>query len=124
MLCNATLIPLIRSNLNDGQFFAIGISASHNVVNRTSRYYPLGDGWNRGYIKLYRSNNPMNILALEDDCIQHFMSSDFLTNKNGGGGGWIKPEHASWVLYLKLAHRKPSEHWYAKKRPKLFISVK
>ena len=118
-LLNSVLIPLIRSKLKDGQYFAIGISASHNVQNRTSQYYLLNDGWARGYIKLHESTNPLNILALEDDCIQHFMSSDYLTNKNGGGGGWIKPEHAAWILYLKLATRKPAEHWYAKNNAKL-----
>jgi hypothetical protein len=73
---------------------------------------------NKGFIKLYQSTNPLNILALEDDCIQNVLSSDFLTNKNAGGGGLIKTEHASWVLYLKLADREPGDSWHAKKMAK------
>ena len=113
----STLIQKIQDNLDyDNQYFAIGISASHNVKNRTAQYYPQRDGWTKGYVKLHESTNPLNILALEDDCIEAFRSSEFLTNQNGGGGGLIDTEHASWKLYLKKAERKPSEHWYAKNK--------
>ena len=111
----STLIQKIKDNLDANQYFAIGISASHNVVNRTSQYYPQKDGWTKGFVELHQSTNPLNISALEDDCIRAFRSSGFLTNKNGGGGG-INALHPSWVLYLKKADRKPSERWCAKNK--------
>jgi hypothetical protein len=113
-LVHKTLIPSVTEAIAGGRYFAVGVSATHNVSNRTSQYYPLRDGWSRGYVCLHTSTNPINILNLEDDLIQRFKDYEFLTNKNGGGGGLINAEHPSWTLYLKLADKKPNEHWYAK----------
>lgn len=104
MIINDIMAPLVRQKIQNDQYFAIGYSPTHNVKKRTSRYNPLKDGWIEGYNKLYESNNPLSILALEDDAIQHFRTSDFLTNKIVGGCGSVKHDHASWILYLKIAY--------------------
>jgi hypothetical protein len=71
----------------------------------SSRYYTFKDGWIEGYNKLYESNSPLSIVALkEDDAIQHFRTSDFLTDKIAGSCGSVKHDHASWILYLKVAY--------------------
>ncbi len=52
----SALIQKIQDNLDcDNQYFAIGISASHNVENRTSQYYPQKDGWTKGFVELHHS---------------------------------------------------------------------
>jgi hypothetical protein len=112
------ILPIIQPFIDSGTFIAIGISALHNVKYRTNQYYPLKDGWNKGFVELGRYYNPLNLTAFEDAAIQHYKDSEFLTNDNGGGGGWIKPEHKVWVLYLKTATKKPSVHWYAKNNNK------
>jgi hypothetical protein len=116
---DSNLVPLVTNlAISRELYFAIDIAATHRVSLRTSEYYPLKDGWNREYVTLHTSTNPLNILALEDDLIQRFRDSDYLTNKNGGGGGLINMQHPSWTLYLKLANQKPNEHWYAKNMKK------
>jgi hypothetical protein len=112
------IVPKIQPFIDTGTHIAIGISALHNVKDRTSQYYPLKDGWNKGFVELCRFYNPLNLTAFEDAVIQHYKRSEYLTNDNGGGGGWIKPEHKVWVFYLKTAIKKPSEHWFAKNKIK------
>jgi hypothetical protein len=52
------IVPLVQPVLDAKTYICIGISALHNVINRTSQYYPLKDGWNKGYIELDRVFNP------------------------------------------------------------------
>jgi hypothetical protein len=101
------IVPKIESCIKSEIHFTIGFSARHNVANRTSQYYPLRDGWNKGYFELDVVYNPLNIKALESAAIEHNRNSPFLCNDNDGGGGLINLEHGCWVLYLKTAHRKP-----------------
>ena len=112
-----TIKPILTHIIKPNQYFNIGVSTIHNVSNRTSEYYPIKDGWAKGYHELYQSNNPLNIASLEDDTIRFgwYTWGDFCCNNNHGGGG-IGLEHPRWVLYLKLADRKPSPHWYAKNK--------
>ena len=118
-IMNNIIIPLLSKLIKPNQYFKIGVSAIHNVNNRTSEYYPIKDGWAQGYHELYQSNNPINIGSLEDDAIVFGWDNygDFCCNNNHGGGG-IGLDHPRWVFYLKLANEKPSPHWYAKNKLK------
>jgi hypothetical protein len=106
----STLMPQINKLRDKNQYFAIGFCATQNLEKRTVCYLQK-DGWLKGYKVLHQSTNPLNILKLEDDCIQAFWtseSSEFLINKNRGGGGQLNLDHGSWALYVKLAARKPN----------------